>query len=657
MNEYKKTILPIKFPILDSNYNNFVDIFNQFDNENNDYKFNDYLNNEQFHKEKNFKLNEKVNEENLKVSDNENFPNIEVHDNGSIEIKNNNKYSNEKNNDKIFSEFNENEENIEINNINNKNIQINNINNINNYNINNINYIDDMNIINKDNGINFIRKNYKQTDISQINQSDDILNNDKFNHMINSIDNNDVNINNMDDLNSANVRLNLDSDYKGNKKEIFGPIYEEDNESYDSMSLHKSIKSGTKATPSRQEFKKKSLNFMHESNINNNLFNSFNKEKNNNNIMIEEINLEKEDKKNINKENKINLIDLGYNSGDYNDINYTTPESKRKTMETMCQNDKFINEEKDNICELKEFSPLENDDIKFSDFNLISNENDIKEKSDINKNETINIINNSEKNKEIIINKVIKKDKFKNEYLNYIIIDKNNNKILFLGNKDNNGNIINNKRFNISFSSYFRILQLCLKIKLTQKKLYENFIIKLINRLQKYNGNNHHLNQNAEINNDLEIEKDIVNLENKIKYLKDCYLYLIVKKKKLKSKNEINKLIKDLDISKNKIEIEKLLDNLLFYLKEKEKPFYDFYIMKIRKILEKNQIIHNFEINDAKIKDDQNSLKLPIFEEFIFKDKEHNIQNNDKLFSIFSFILPFFFICIFLIINLKETKL
>ncbi len=119
-----------------------------------------------------------------------------------------------------------------------------------------------------------------------------------------------------------------------------------------------------------------------------------------------------------------------------------------------------------------------------------------------------------------------------------------------------------------------------------------------------------------------------------------------MKKKKLKSKNEINKLIKDLDISKNKIEIEKLLDNLLFYLKEKEKPFYDFYIMKIRKILEKNQIIHNFEINDAKIKDDQNSLKLPIFEEFIFKDKEHNIQNNDKLFSIFSFILPFFFICI-----------
>ena len=44
---------------------------------------------------------------------------------------------------------------------------------------------------------------------------------------------------NMDDLNSANVRLNLDSDYKGNKKEIFCPIYEEDNESYDSMSLHK----------------------------------------------------------------------------------------------------------------------------------------------------------------------------------------------------------------------------------------------------------------------------------------------------------------------------------------------------------------------------------------------------------------------------------
>ena len=626
INGYKKTNLPIKLPILDLKQNNFIDIFHQFDLEIKDYQFNDFINEDEFQNENEFKSGEKIDKEDLKESENEHYQNIELYDN--------------KNNNIILSGFEEENENIEINNINNENIEINN-DNENNYNINNINYIDDINNNDKDIEINLERNNYKQTDISKINQ-------------INDINLNNNNINNSD---SANVRLNLDSDNKNKIQQIFYTIPEEDNESYDSMSLHKSVRSGTKATPNYQENKKKIFNFIPELNINNNLFNTFSKDDkniNNNNIMIEEINLRSEDKNNINNENKIKTIDLGFNSGDFNDINFTTPESKEKTMETIYKNNKNINEEKDNICELKEFSPLENEDLKFSDFNSILNENDIneKEKMDNINNENINIINennlNLGQNGDIKINKVIKKNKFKNEYLTYYIIDKKNKKILFLGNKDNN------KRFNISYFSYFRILQLCLKIKLTQNKIYENFMRRLKNRFQKDFKNIHQIDQNIEINKDLEVENNINILENKIKYLKECYLYLIVKKKKLKSKNEINKLISDLNISKIKEDIENLLNSLLFYLNEKEKHFYYFYIMKMKKILNKYQIIHDYEINRANIKDEQKFLNLPKFEEIIFENRENNFKNRDKLYSAFILILPFLFIYIFF--NLKSKS-
>ena len=252
INGYKKTNLPIKLPILDLKPNNFIDIFHQFDLEVKDYQFNDFINEEEFQNENEFKSGEKINKEELKESENEYYQNIELYDNGSIEIKNDNKFSNKKNNNIILSGFEEENENIEINNINNENIEINN-DNENNYNINNINYIDDINNNDKDIEINLERNNYKQTDISKINQ-------------INDINLNNNNINNSD---SANVRLNLDSDNKNKIQQIFYTIPEEDNESYDSMSLHKSVRSGTKATPNYQENKKKSFNFIPELNINN----------------------------------------------------------------------------------------------------------------------------------------------------------------------------------------------------------------------------------------------------------------------------------------------------------------------------------------------------------------------------------------------------
>ena len=65
------------------------------------------------------------------------------------------------------------------------------------------------------------------------------------------------NPNNYNNSNSSRVRLNLESSYKKNKNQMMDTIREEDNESYDSLSLQKSIRSSAKATPN---LKKKSFN-------------------------------------------------------------------------------------------------------------------------------------------------------------------------------------------------------------------------------------------------------------------------------------------------------------------------------------------------------------------------------------------------------------
>ena len=73
-------------------------------------------------------------------------------------------------------------------------------------------------------------------------------------------------------------------------------------------------------------------------------------------------------------------------------------------------------------------------------------------------------------------------------------------------------------------------MQLCFKIKPTQNKIYENFIKKLFKKLPN-NIENISINNNEFAIHNYKIETDIKRLENEINYLKDCYLYLIVKSK------------------------------------------------------------------------------------------------------------------------------
>ena len=687
MNKYQKTDLSKIFQALDLKENNFISIVNEFDYQINDSKVINISYREEIKNEAQLKSDEKVNKINLQESNNNSIsPSIEIFDNGSMEIKNN-KNSEKKINNKDISAFNEGEDNLLINNINNdkQNININN-----NFNIindiksspkrkNEIYFKEEINF-NKNNIINenqnskedlknlHLAKEYRQTDVSKIIKNADILKTEKFNQMIEYIENSIyLDNNNLGDYNSSNVRLNLDSDIKTKREQFFYAIPEEDNESYDSLSLHKSIRSSIKVTPNLSENKKKSINDIRDLNINNNLFKTFNKDKsninniNNNNFMIEEINIgEEEDEKQVNNnKNNIKIIDFSFKSGDNNDVNYTTPESKEKIIEY--ENVNIINDERNNISGPKEFSTPENDEIKFSDFNTDFNENEKKENIYINNKENINIIasnniidinNNSKLGKEIKIKNDIKKDILNDKYFKFDIIDKKNKKILFLGDENRNGND-KNKIFKIKYSSYIRILQLCLNPKPPKKKLYENFMKHLLKKLLK-DVEDLYINKIEVTNNiiDNKLEKDIKNLENEIKYLKECYLYLIVKKSVLKPKSGLEKLINDIDLSKKKKKIEKLLDNLLFNLKGNEKQN-NYYIKKIRNILNKYQSIHQNEITEA-IKEEGNKLKYPIDREFNLNHK----NSFDKIKNIFlvgfQFILPLIFISIFLILQSKK---
>ena len=273
MKQYQKTDISKIIQILDLNEDNFIPIFNEFNSQHQDDKFINLSEQEELKDEIQFKSGEKINkEENLNGSNNNSQPHsVILNENGSIEIKNN-KYPYNKENNKHISEFNGSEDNLVINNINNnKHININNDSNIinginkspkrkNEIDINTNNLINKNQIINNDSETKSFSKNYKKTDISKVLKNLDIIKIEKFHKMLNYIINkSDFNINNIDNINnynSANVRLNLDSDYKNKQEQLFYTIPEEDNESYDSLSLHKSIRSSAKATPNLKENKK-----------------------------------------------------------------------------------------------------------------------------------------------------------------------------------------------------------------------------------------------------------------------------------------------------------------------------------------------------------------------------------------------------------------
>ena len=282
-----------------------------------------------------------------------------------------------------------------------------------------------------------IRKNnYQATNISKlfnINNNSILLDYDKFKNMIDFIKyKENIYMNNINDNDSANVRISLDSDNKKKEYNIY-TINEEDNESYDSLSLQKSKKNSAKITPIKIESKKSSFKDMEGSNNFNNLNNlsnifNYNKDNNYKSKIIEKIDIEKNEEEmpkinNNNKEKKIITIDLDLNKNkikednnlnNSNDMeisdnekvdeknevkNYMTPESKEKTIEKLYESTKIEGNKKQ---ELKEFI-IDSNKLKFSDFNNIMN--DIEENEE-NKNKTKNEEEfNNEKNQDKDTNK------------------------------------------------------------------------------------------------------------------------------------------------------------------------------------------------------------------------------------------------------------
>ena len=291
------------------------------------------------------------------------------------------------------------------------------------------------------------RNNYQITDISKINSNEGVLNSEQFKNLIDFIQyKNDLFIKKLNNINSPNVYLNL---YNGLIKNEYGNIYtikEEENESYDSLSLQRSILNSGKVTPSKKDMTKRSVKNsinLDELNYNfNNVFNS-NKEYLNKNKVIEELNIsggeedekiidnniitdidtnkenkimsdldmkknykKKEEENNVdknkekdcnkkennNEENKINIFEKE-NKEDNNDIvNYNTPVSREKAIDKLCESIKRTNINKKLIINEFNTNDNNNDNFKISDFNNIIN----------NEEEKIENIDN-ENNKRIII--------------------------------------------------------------------------------------------------------------------------------------------------------------------------------------------------------------------------------------------------------------
>ena len=227
-------------------------------------------------------------------------------------------------------------------------------------------------------------------------------------------------------------------------------------------------------------------------------------------------------------------------------------------------------------------------------------------------------------------------------YSEYKIVDKKKRLISFLSNKDANNNT-NNFRAQISLDTYYNIIKKIIPKKNDLNKggenfiirnetvnnkskynvsfsirSYETFIMKLMNEIPKENYNNNHIYDKKDI-----IEKDIRDFENKIKILKNCALYLLVKKHYLKTTKEKLKLISENNsqIEKQKCEIYDLFQKIKNKIKNED-------IHKLLNILKENESINKREIKlmkrsyqKEKIKDEKedknsinySSLILPLF--------------------------------------------
>ena len=325
-------------------------------------------------------------------------------------------------------------------------------NNINNININIPNNFNNSNLFIFNDPKSQNNNKYKKTDISKIMCHKNILNGEKFKNLIDFLlYKDDLFIKNLNS-DSSNVRISLESAVK-NKD--FGNIYtinEEDNESYDSLSLSKSIKNSAKLTPNKLDLKKNSFNNIYESLNKINSINNINKNKSNN--LINRFNINNKEFQNININiNKNKVIE---------EINIEDEEDKKNNN---IDNDNNINNDKNEKNKIKDNNNI-NNDINNSinnkkiinidlDMNNVNNNNDNKndKKDNINDNNNKeNDINNKDDDNYCLLNYSTPETKEKTIEKMYETINKNNNK-----NQELTGGSINDN-FDFKFTDFNNIL-------------------------------------------------------------------------------------------------------------------------------------------------------------------------------------------------------
>ena len=631
-----------------------------------------------------------INYNNLKESDkNKNIKNI-----NAININNNDiniKYSSKTNKNNIRDSTDsrasfENLTNIitttQINNLSNSSDLKNTINNI-NININNAKVIiPSLSKFNDESESIFPMQNnnYQKTDISHILSANTILNPEKFKNVIDFVKyKDDLFTQKINNSNSSNVLVNLDSGVKTKEYENIFTIKEEENESYDSLSIQKS----GKVTPNKLDLKKNSYKDMkdnNQNNINNSLSNNFINEELTKKInIIKEVNIgneeeEKDEKFNdneinvninnssnnidYNKENKIMSIDIYMNNDskknydiksnnkeDNNDmeiskekyvdekneekeeeegegeedekdnieekdkdnveekdkLNYTTPESKEKTIEKKYENVKDEMNKKNGQKELNSFEIDKNDKLQFSDFNEFMNSGERSK---------VELLSNSSKkgiNKRIII----KDDENLDNRDTYKKININNG-------KDDDLKIESKKSEN---NTEEKILLSESKIKNVLKDSFFNHHLKSPeSSLIDFNKENEDKGKNKIFDVKSNRQSSFSKKSRKEDLIKEFLHYYIV------NNNNNYKIIisKNKNIINNKIYSISLQSylNILKFLNLKLTPEkkYAFFIIKLEKKLEKYKMnnnsniisndIDNENIINSKIEEFENKLKL-----------------------------------------------
>ena len=240
--------------------------------------------------------------------------------------------------------------------------------------------------------------------------------------------------------------------------------------------------------------------------------------------------------------------------------------------------------------------------------------------------ESINFSPLSSKSKDIklFFNKNIQDNNSNDVFFIYkkIIDDKKRIKLLFNENKENKENI--NNKYNINIKSYKKILKMAFydknaiknkKTNLTKDK-YESLIHKLINNIiiykTKYKNKNNLINNN----NDIDIDKKIIELENNVKELKEIYIYGINKIRIISNENDKNNFIKKLNLTNKRNNVKKIYKEIMHILKNNniDEKYYQNIIDKLKQY----EKIEEYEIKKIKKNKNKRSCINKIKFYFIF---------------------------------------